>query len=347
MDARSALSTDAPHPASQLLRVVAANGREVLLAIAPPIQRELSAALDRGDLCAADVYWRAMLRRSESEGAQWSLPPLAALSLCSSLAASCASSPSLELYLQQCIRQSEAMLALHCSSPAPPRLQVADLNKVVKGNQLSSRQVGFMPGFLLVFGGKGDGVRLYPSRCILSERIKTDDTVEVAYIEDDKPSSKQLLSLRAVTSAAATAVLAAIRDVRNGCGGAASLFGEPWDALVSASALHSIMDSPDSLAKIRSHFVSSRLFSKLDLDALTPPKPEGILYVARGLAWRSLQLPLAATCDFTWGLTFSKRGDKSRVALQRERLVRHSPLPAMFFVTFRTGPAQALVRQHH
>jgi hypothetical protein len=107
------------------------------------------------------------------------------------------------------------------------------------------------------------------------------------------------------------------------------------------------MDSPDSLAKIRSHFVTSRLFSKLDLDALTPPKPEGILYVARGLAWRSLQLPLAATCDFTWGLTFSKRGDKSRVALQRERLVRQPSLPAMFFVTFCAGAAQALVRQHH
>ena len=155
MDARSALSTDAPHPASQLLRVVAANGREVLLAIAPPIQRELSAALDRGDLCAADVYWRAMLRRSESEGAQWSLPPLAALSLCSSLAASCASSPSLELYLQQCIRQSEAMLALHCSSPAPPRLQVADLNKVVNATSCRLAKLVLCRDFCWFLAGKG------------------------------------------------------------------------------------------------------------------------------------------------------------------------------------------------
>lgn len=266
------------HPASHLLRIVAASGREILVAIAAPIQTELCALLDRGDLIAVDVYWRALLRCGETEKAQWSLPPLAALSICATLAASCSCSPSLQNHLVQCVRQCESVLALHCCSPAPPRLQIADLNKVVKGSQLSSRQVGFMPGVLLVFGGKGDVVRLYPSRCILSERIKTDDTVEIEYIEDDKPSTKLLLTLRAVTSAAASAVLAAIREVRHGCGGAASLFGESWNALVSASALHTIMDSPDSLAKMRSHFVSSRLFSKLDLDALAPAKAEGLLY---------------------------------------------------------------------
>jgi hypothetical protein len=309
-------------PASHLMQVVVASGREVLVAIAPSVQRELCVALDSGEFVGADVYWRAMLRSGVADGAQWSLPPLAALTVCSSIASSCACSPSLLPFLSQVIQQSEAMLAVNSSPPPPPRLQVADLNKVVKGNQLSARQVGFMPGFLLIFGGKGDGVRLYPSRCILSERIRTEDTVEVEYIEDDKPSAKQILCLRAASSSAASAVHTAIRDIRHGCSGAASLFGESWDALVVASALHSVMDSPDSLAKIKTHFFSSRLFNKFDLESLCPPKPEGLLYVARGLAWRSLQLPLAAACDFTWSLTFSKRGDKSRIALQRERLVQ-------------------------
>ena len=95
-------------------------------------------------------------------------------------------------------------------------------------------------------------------------------------------------------SAAASAARTAIRDMRLGCGGAAFQFGESRDALVVASALHAIMDSPGSLAKIKAHWVSSRMFNTFDLDSLSPPKPEGLLHVARGLAWRSLQLPLAA-----------------------------------------------------
>ncbi len=308
---------------SLLLQVVAASGQEVLISISPPVQRELCDALVRGKLAGADVYWRASLRCSVAEEAhsKWSLPPLAALTLCSSLEASCACSPALDHCRSQLIKQCEAALAAHFVPVAPPRLQVADLNKVVKGSQLSSRQVGFMPGFLLVFGGKGEA-RLYPSRCVLSERIKTEDTIEIEYVEDDKPSTKHLLCLRASTSAAAAAVHTAIRDIRHGCSGAASQFGQGWDALVVASALHAVMDSADSLAKIRAHFVSSRLFHKVDLDSLAPAKPEALLYVARGLAWRSLQLPLAAVCDFTWGLTFSKRGDKTHFPLQRARLAQ-------------------------
>ena len=97
----------------------------------------------------------------------------------------------------------------------------------------------------------------YPSRSILAERIKTEDTVgpplqpgsvvarcsgcvlnhfsaalvshtvqvEIEYVEDDKPSTKQLLCLRAPTSAAAAAVHTAIREIRSGCSGAASQFG--------------------------------------------------------------------------------------------------------------------------
>ena len=61
--------------------------------------------------------------------------------------------------------------------------------------------------------------------CILSSDGLTIQQVEIEYVEDDKPSNKQFLCLRAPTSAAAAAVHTAIRDIRSGCSGAASQFG--------------------------------------------------------------------------------------------------------------------------